>query len=239
MAIQGPLRDLGMHDLFQLLDMSRKTGVLRVASSVGAADAEVRFRSGRVVHATMRGQPASAEQLLGSLGRIGALDLDYARRMAQQRGGGCTALQILVEAGAVPAREVSRLWREHVESIVFELLTWRDGHFSFEERPVETSGEVRLSVNPSSLLMESARRADEWSRIADRVPGLSSVPALAAGGGTGAAVPLALAPHEWEVLTMIDGRRDLRGIAAAMSRPAIEIARVVHGLVGAGVLEVG
>ena len=28
MAIEGPLRELGIHDVFQLLDLSRKTGTL-------------------------------------------------------------------------------------------------------------------------------------------------------------------------------------------------------------------
>src|SRR5438270_617091 len=32
MPIEGPLRELGIHDVFQLLDLSRKTGVLRVTS---------------------------------------------------------------------------------------------------------------------------------------------------------------------------------------------------------------
>ena len=34
MAIEGPLRELGIHDVFQLLDLSRKTGVLRVSSTL-------------------------------------------------------------------------------------------------------------------------------------------------------------------------------------------------------------
>jgi hypothetical protein len=32
MAIEGPLRELGLHDVFQLLDLSRKTGVLTAPS---------------------------------------------------------------------------------------------------------------------------------------------------------------------------------------------------------------
>ena len=34
MAIEGPLRELGIHDVFQLLDLSRKTGRLRVTSAL-------------------------------------------------------------------------------------------------------------------------------------------------------------------------------------------------------------
>ena len=32
MPIEGPLRELGIHDVFQLLDLARKTGVLKVTS---------------------------------------------------------------------------------------------------------------------------------------------------------------------------------------------------------------
>ncbi len=32
MAIEGPLRELGIHDVFHLLDLSRKPGLLRVTS---------------------------------------------------------------------------------------------------------------------------------------------------------------------------------------------------------------
>jgi hypothetical protein len=38
MAIQGPLRELGVHDVFQLLDLGRKTGTLRIRSVVRIVD---------------------------------------------------------------------------------------------------------------------------------------------------------------------------------------------------------
>ena len=34
MPIEGPLRELGIHDVFQLLDLSRKTGILSVTSTL-------------------------------------------------------------------------------------------------------------------------------------------------------------------------------------------------------------
>ena len=58
MAIEGPLRELGIHDVFQLLDLSRKTGVLRVSSELREDEGVVLFDSGRVVQATIR-QPTS------------------------------------------------------------------------------------------------------------------------------------------------------------------------------------
>ena len=54
MAIEGPLRELGVHDVFQLLDLTRKTGSLRVRSALRDNDGVVKFVNGRVVGATMR-----------------------------------------------------------------------------------------------------------------------------------------------------------------------------------------
>ncbi|UCF42149.1 MAG: DUF4388 domain-containing protein, partial [Gemmatimonadota bacterium] len=46
MAIEGPLKELGIHDVFQLLDLSRKTGVLTVASKLRHNQGTVYFDSG-------------------------------------------------------------------------------------------------------------------------------------------------------------------------------------------------
>ena len=47
MAIEGPLRELGIHDVFQLLDLSRKTGVLSVISELRDNEGRVYFDGGR------------------------------------------------------------------------------------------------------------------------------------------------------------------------------------------------
>jgi hypothetical protein len=90
-------------------------------------------------------------------------------------------------------------------------------------------------LGTTSLLMEGARRIDEWSRIADRVPNLSVIPDLAPGDSDPPA-SLDLLPQEWKVLTMIDGATDLRTIAATVSMSEFDVARVVYGLVSTGVV---
>jgi hypothetical protein len=47
---------------------------------------------------------------------------------------------------------------------------------------------------------------------------------------------LDLLPHEWQVLTMIDGERDLRTIAAALARTEFEIAKIAYGLATTGII---
>jgi hypothetical protein len=241
MAIEGPLRELGIHDVFQLLDLSRKTGVLRVASELRDDEGVVYFDSGRVVHAHVRSKALPLELTLLQAGKITQDDLESAKARRTNGRASAEIIDLLVEQGVVTPKEIERQMRLQIESVVFELMSWREGFFSFEEKSatdMTSLGETRIRVSTESLLMEGARRIDEWSRIADKVPSLAVVPVLAPVREDGQGSQLDLLPPEWEVLSMIDGARDLRGIAGALGRGEFDVARVVYGLVTTGVVEV-
>ena len=57
MPIEGPLRELGIHDVFQLLALARKTGVLRVISELRQNSGTVYFDAGAVVAAEVQCNP--------------------------------------------------------------------------------------------------------------------------------------------------------------------------------------
>jgi hypothetical protein len=240
MAIEGPLRELGIHDVFQLLDLSRKTGMLSVSSKLREDEGVVYFDDGRVVHASIRSKSVPIELVLLEAGRITQADLDQAHAVGDD--GGHAIVDSLVRVGAITQRELERQLRLQIESVVFELMSWREGFFSFEERSREDlPRDTRIAVSTESLLMEGARRIDEWSQIAEVVPSLDVVPELAPVAderdGEGGAT-LDLLPHEWQVLTMIDGDRDLRAIAALLGRDEFETAKIAYGLATTGVVAI-
>ena len=232
MAIEGPLRELGIHDVFQLLDLSRKTGALRVTSELRDDEGDVLFDNGRVIHASIRSNPTSIERILRQAGKIGDAEMTAAKAVV----GGAGLGDRLVLARVITQRELERQLQMAIENVIFELMSWREGFFSFEERAVaDVPVDARIRISTESLLMEGARRIDEWSRIADKVPSLSVVPTLAPVEEDRASV-LDLLPHEWQVLMMIDGERDLRGIAASLGSSEFEIAKIAYGLVSTGVI---
>jgi hypothetical protein len=237
MPIEGPLRELGIHDVFQLLDLSRKTGLLRVTSELRDNEGLVVFDNGRVVNAEIRNNPHRIGQLLVQAGKVTEADLARARAAQVERGDRRRLGEILVALGAISAKELERQVRLQIEAVIFELMSWREGFFSFHEGPVaDHLGDVAIRISTESLLMEGARRIDEWSRIADKVPHLGVIPVLRPveddHGGL-----LDLLPHEWEVLSMIDGALDLRGIAASLGRSEFDVARIAYGLVTTGAIE--
>lgn len=234
MAIEGPLRELGIHDVFQLLDLSRKTGVLRVTSELRHNAGTVYFDDGAVIYAEIRSNPHPLGGLLLRSGKITDADLERARDMQTRQGDTRRLGEILVALGAITPRELQRQVRFQVEEVVFEVMSWREGYFSFTEGPLtDVSAEAAFKISTEALLMEGARRIDEWARIEKRVPHLGVIPAYTPttdGGG------LDLLPAEWEVLALIDGHRDLRAIAATLGRSDFDVAKTLFGLESAGLI---
>ena len=238
MAIEGPLRELGIHDVFQLLDLSRKTGALRVTSALRDNEGTVYFDSGRVVSASIRSNPHPLGALLVRAGKISDGDLQRARAEQTRRSDGKRLGELLVEAGVLTWRELERQVRLQIETVVFELMSWQEGFFSFVEGSVSNAPtEAVARISTESLLMEGARRIDEWARIAHRIPHLGVVPVLAPIDEDHPSL-LDLLPNEWEMLAMIDGQSDLRGIATRLSRSEFDVAKIAYGLLSTGIIDV-
>ena len=236
MAIEGPLRELGIHDVFQLLDLSRKTGALRVTSELRHNEGKIYFDNGVVVSAEIRSNPHPLGALLLRTGKITEADLERARDMQTRQGDKRRLGEILVALGVITAREVERQIRFQIEEVVFEVMSWNEGYFSFaEEAESKVPTEVTVRIPVEALLMEGARRIDEWSRIENRIPHVGVVPSLApppeGGGGE-----LDLLPPEWEVLALIDGQRSVRALATELGRSDFEIAKTLFGLESAAVI---
>lgn len=236
MAIEGPLRELGIHDVFQLLDLSRKTGCLRITSALRDNEGTVDFLRGRVVDAAIRDNPHQIGQMLLRSGRVTAAELSRAEAIQRQAGEPRRLGEILVAMGAVSQRELERQVRRQIEAVVFELMSWSEGFFAFEEREIHDAADEGLGLSAESLLMEAARRIDEWARIADRIPGPHVVPALAEADAEHTAT-IDLRPNEWQVLASIDGVSDLSTIAITAGVSEFDAARITYGLLTTGVVK--
>ncbi len=237
MAIEGPLQDIGIHDVFQLLDLARKSGRLTVRSAARGNEGRVYFDSGAVVHATMRDNPHTLGALLKSAGKITDQELGRATH-AQENGDARLLGEILVAQGSVTRRDVERYMRQQIESVVFDLFSWNEGTFSFADDKDDTfvlDAEVRVTTE--SLLMEGARRIDEWSRMSDRIPSADVVPRLAQPRGSTHSY-IDLRPAEWEVLSLIDGTHSLRDIAGELAVSEFEVAKSVYGMLSTELIEV-
>jgi len=152
-------------------------------------------------------------------------------------GGAVTDARLWARIHEVEPPLIPRMANEarEVEAIVLNLLLWHDGAFRFVAGESQASANLALRLSAESILVQAAQRAEVWERIAAWVPDARVIMDFA--DVEPLQLPLLrLAPQQWEILTRVDGTRDLTALAESLQRDLLEVAEAVAGLVEAGVL---
>ena len=123
--------------------------------------------------------------------------------------------------------------RGRLEEICFELLDADRGTFEFHPgRPGGSTKAARLKVEP--VIVRAQKRLDEWHELQEAIPSLDLQPRLA---DDLASTAVTIDQERWRLLTVIDGRRNLRAIGRTLGLSDFDVCRVVKGLVDDGVVE--
>jgi hypothetical protein len=118
------------------------------------------------------------------------------------------------------------------EEAVYALTIWSTGDFQFT--PNEETEETTIVKSNTSLLMEAARRLDEWKVLSKKIPGVDHVPSLRLRESP---EPVTLSPQEWNILGKIDGHRTIEEMARLNGSSAFEVAKTLYGLVAADLVD--
>ncbi len=121
------------------------------------------------------------------------------------------------------------------EDAIYALALWNQGTFQFS--PGVENDARTISRSNTTLLLEAARRSDEWKILSRKIPGTDSIPELVARDGANG--PVTLTPLEWRVVTKADGQRSIEEIARALKSSAFDIAKTLYGLVTAELVAIG
>ncbi|PYO45489.1 MAG: hypothetical protein DMD72_15175 [Gemmatimonadetes bacterium] len=114
------------------------------------------------------------------------------------------------------------------ENAVYTLFTWTSGTFNFEQGVEPEDGAERVSVDPQSLLLEGARRVDEWSLIEKKIPSFDVVFSLDRPRLMMNRDPLS--PEQEALLPLIDGHRDINGLIRDSGLGEFEVGKALYGL---------
>ncbi len=174
MALEGTLRDFSLADIFQLIGIQRKTGVLTLKSAEDVVT--VSFVDGSVVSADS--QSKKLEDLLGTvLVKSGSVSeerlqeaLKLQRRTLQRLGN------ILIEQKYLSHAALREALRLQVTQVVYRLFRWKSGDYSFkQEASIEYDREHFTPLTAESILMEGIRMIDEWPIIEKKIRSVNMV----------------------------------------------------------------
>jgi hypothetical protein len=113
------------------------------------------------------------------------------------------------------------------EEAIYALAIWNQGEFQFT--PGEEGARQTITKSNTNLLMEAARRLDEWRVLSKKISSIDLVPELLARENRHEQVTLN--PQEWMLVTKIDGVRSIAEIGKAANISSFEVAKVLYGMI--------
>lgn len=168
MALEGTLRDFSLADIFQLIGLQRKTGVLTLRGKDDTVT--VTFLDGKVVGADSLNR--RLENRLGTvLIRTGLLTQDQLNRALEIQKETLQRLGfILTHYGIISQDSLREAIQLQMMQIVYRLFRWKDGEYHFsQETTIEYDRDNVVPISAESILMEGARMIDEWPIIEKRI----------------------------------------------------------------------
>ena len=159
-SLRGHTRSLALPDVISMLSMHRKSGTLRVVAK--SSSYMIEFQDGAVVHTVCT--PQRQELLLGSI--LVALDRlrperlqDFLSSFDPRQGPIGIAL---ARAGMVSMDDLRDALSYLVRELFHRIFALEDAMFSFTDDE-QSKLEMRIRINTTELLLDTARRRDEAS----------------------------------------------------------------------------
>ena len=229
MAIKGSLKEASLPDVIQLLFLGRRTGCLAVADRQNFGS--IYFDEGRITYASIVNRRDRLGDMLLRSGRITAEQLQSAvDRQAAERDRRLG--QILVADGVIAQSELEDYMRLQIEEAVYFLFSWTTGTFNFEAGVRPEEQDFLVAINPEYLLLEGARRVDEWSLIVKKIPSFDLIFQADPERLDDPAVTLSAAQRQ--VLPLLDGTRDVQQVVEDAGLVEFEVGQALYGLITAG-----
>ncbi len=118
------------------------------------------------------------------------------------------------------------------EEAVYALAIWNQGEFRFE--PGVTTELRTITKSNTNLLMEAARRLDEWRVLSKKIPSAELSPEFVVLENREGQINLNTG--EWLILSKIDGRRSIKAIAAVSGLSVFDVCKILYGLITTGLI---
>ncbi len=128
---------------------------------------------------------------------------------------------VLIEGNMIYAKSDSL----EGDEAVFEIAIWLEGHFKVGD--IDQSYPKNVKSNLTSLLMEAARRLDEWRVLSKKIPSLTYYPVVIDNPKT----QHTMNTSELQIIQYIDGHHNIKDISKKSGLTPFVVAKLIYGLV--------
>ena len=226
MGLSGDLRTIDLAEVLQWISRGQQTGTLEVER--GSVRKWIAVKSGLIYSSASNDPREHLGQFLVRDGFITEEELFEA--LLRQETEGWPLGAILVKDGKLTQEQLRRVLKEKADEAIYDLFLWVEGIFTFKDGELPENMSVHLSLDVTAVILEGARRADEWSRIRKAI---TSTRATFAVSGKRVEDPL-----EQRLVDLAAAGKTFAGIAIELRQSDFRTASLLYGLVQRGILTV-
>jgi hypothetical protein len=232
MALKGRLQDFSTAQLLNLINLARKSGKLDLSNPNQGAF--LFFKEGRLIHASTNMEEG---HLAAMLFKVGKLTQDQVAAINNQYNSSSDRVigKYLMDARLVSRDDIVQGVKDYMLGIVYDLFTWTDGSFFFEQDALPAKDRITVPLNLDNVILEGSRRIQEAGRLQDELPDLSTIALKITDK------PLRdvkLTQDDWRVISHIHPRNSVKQIAQNNNMDEFQIRKIVYGMLQAGIVEI-
>lgn len=172
MGISGSFSTMGFADLLQWLHHAQKTGTLLLHGI--EIEKSIFFKKGIIIATSSNDPREYLGQFLINYGYITEEELKKA--MEVQKEFNMLLGNILVMIDAITEEELQKIMKIKAEETIYDIFLWDEGEFNFIENYLPEIKMVPQNLDPTRIVMEGLKRADEWKIIKEVIKSLETIP---------------------------------------------------------------
>ena len=232
MALRGDLASVDLAQVFQMLALNRKVGLLGIHAPRATKVLYFDHR-GVTVHHNVHQALDRVVAALVRAGRLAEAAVEEVRDHVARTGQGLA--DGLLAGGYVDPAELEEQYRSELEEQIYDLFFCREAKFEFHENQQDLDGrdgaiDERFFFNCDSIIMEAARRIDEWTFIRERVPTVAEVFVAV----VDAIDADDFGPEAPAVFQLLDGRRNVARVIETSGLTNFQVCKALGQLLDAG-----
>lgn len=231
--MKGNLRDFSATQILNLVNLAKKTGTLTVERK--ETDANLTFREGKLVFASIGNADGSLTSILARAGRITPEQATALAARAEKTGDKQLGL-LLIQKGYISQEDIVKSIKRHALSAVNQFANWREGAFNFDPNHPPNTDRITVPLDLENIIIQIARIQKQDKELEDEIPSLD-VRLVFTKRSKVDLQELQLSKDEWRVLKYIKPDNTIRMIAKSLNLSDKQIRRIIGSLREAGLIE--
>ncbi len=222
-VLQGDVSAFRLPDVLTFLSTTRKSGTLTLKCE--EKEACLFFDDGALVYAGSNQEQYRLGSILLRKKHISAENRDRIDALMQRDGGRFG--ELAVQEGVLTESQLRDYLKVQVSEIVYDAFVWGRGSFAFVQETLLPQHAVTISIDLGNLIMEGARRIEEWEQCLQLLPDNMMIFRVVV---TPRDEKITLTADEWKILFLINGVRTIDDLCHDSDDDPFHIYRVLYGL---------